>query len=79
MACHCPYGAILGVLQGNSCSFVHFKTDDLVRVASMYVVKDRDAHILRCVHKCDCGVWERGSDLVCCVSQIYILSPLENK
>lgn len=56
--------------------FLCFKTDFLVRVANMYMVGDRDAHILIDVHKCGCGVWERGSDLVCCVSQVYSLSLL---
>lgn len=38
----------------------------------MYMVEDRDAHVLRYVHKCGCVVWER----VCCVSQIYSSSLL---
>lgn len=52
MICQCPYGAILGVLEGNGCSFIYlfnysfsFRTDVLVKVADMYMVEDRDIEI----------------------------------
>lgn len=44
--------------------FLHFKTDDVVRVANMHMVEDGIAGILRYTHKCVCGTWERGSDLL---------------
>lgn len=52
MTCQCPYGGILGVLEGNGCSFIYlfnysfsFRTDVLVKVADMYMVEDRDIEI----------------------------------
>lgn len=45
IACWCLYGAVLGVLLGNCCSFfLPFKTDDLLSAANMYMVEDRYAY-----------------------------------
>lgn len=65
MACQCPYGTILGVLQGNFCLVFFALQNRWFRVANMYMVEDRDAHSLRYVYRCGCGAWESGSDLVC--------------
>lgn len=53
--------------------FLCFKTDDVVRVANMHMVEGGIAGILRYMHKCGCGTWKRGSDLLCCVSQFKCL------
>lgn len=43
MTWQCPYGAVLGVLEGNGCSFIYlfdyylyFKTDVLVKVTDVH-------------------------------------------
>lgn len=70
MACQCPDGAILGVLQGKCCSPLCVSKHSLVRMTNVCMVEDRAAPPSRYAHKRGCGAWQKGSHLLFFVSQI---------